>query len=302
MSRFLVIRGLWLIGVELFIVNPALQLGYSLILLQVIWVFGWSMMLMAGVIRLPVKVVGIAAVLIIVLHDLLPSFQPITSSNVLLAMLHNSPGIYQLGSFPPLLIAYTIFPWAAVMMAGYASASWLTDAARGRRNTLMAGVRLLILFTGLRILNQYGDPFPWDIQDSGVITALSFINVTKYPASLQFLCLMIGLALVWMGLFYNARAKPLTWLAVFGRVPFFFYVLHIPLISVSAFVWMQLSFGEFVNLGFSSPENWPKAYTPSLVRTYLVWVLCILALYLPCRWFAAYRKQNAARKPWLTYL
>jgi hypothetical protein len=189
------------------------------------------------------------------------------------------------------------------MLAGYASASWLTDPARGHRNTLMAGVRLLILFTGLRILNQYGDPFPWSIQNGGTIaTALSFINLTKYPASLQFLCLMIGLALVWMGLFYTSKAKPLTWLAVFGRVPFFFYVLHIPLISLGAFVWMHVSFGEFVNLGFSSPENWPEAYTPSLGRTYLVWVLCILVLYLPCRWFAAYRRQNAVLMPWLAYL
>jgi uncharacterized membrane protein len=303
MSRFLVIRGLWLIVVELFIVNPALQLGYSLILLQVIWVFGWSMMLMAGVIRLPVKVVGITAVLIIVLHDLLPSFQPITSAKVLVAMLHNSPGIYQLGSFPPLLIAYTIFPWAAVMMAGYAAASWLTHPGQGRRNSLIAGAGLVVLFICLRLVNYYGDPSPWAAQERGLVySVLSFVNVTKYPASLQFLSLMIGLALVVMGVFFNSRTRVVEWLAVFGRVPFFFYVLHIPLISVAAFLWMQFSYGGFINLGFSSPDLWPEGYSPSLTRTYAVWACCIFLLFWPCRRFGAFRRTHIASRPWLSYL
>lgn len=303
MSKFLFLRGLWLIVVELFIVNPALQLGYSLVLLQVIWVFGWSMILMAALIRIPAKMVGAISLSIILTHDLLPSLQPITSSNVLLAVLHNSPGVYQFGALPPLLIAYSIFPWAAVMMAGYAAASWLTYPGQGRRNSLIAGAVLVILFICLRLVNHYGDPSPWAAQERGLVySVLSFVNVTKYPASLQFLSLMIGLALLVMGVFFNSRTRVVEWLAVFGRVPFFFYVLHIPLISVAACLWMQFSYGGFINLGFSSPDLWPEGYSPSLTRTYAVWACCIFLLFGPCRWFGAFRRTHIASRPWLSYL
>jgi len=160
---------------------------------------------------------------------------------------------------------------------------------------------MLGAFVILRLINVYGDPAPWSVQSRGVMyTILSFINVTKYPPSLQFVLLMLGIGLVLLAFFGNAKGLVTEWLRVFGQVPFFYYILHLALISMGAFAWTRLSFGRYVNLGFSSPAEWPAAYSPSLLRVFVVWVLVVVVLYFPCRWFARYRKDH--KTWWLSYL
>ena len=261
-SWFLLKRGLWLVGLEMLVINFLLQWGYSLLLLQVIWVLGWGMVALAGLIWLPRWVLTLGALGFLAGHNLLPPLQPVTVANVGRALLHNPPFLLKIGELPPLLVAYSIGPWIAVMVAGYVTGPWfLRPLAQRGRWLRTAGVGLLLLFAGLRATNWYGDPAPWSGQARGLIySVLSFLNVTKYPPSLLFLCLISG----------------------------------------GAFAWTKLAFGRAINLSFATINDWPAAYQPSLLRAYVVWVMVVALLYWPCRWYQGFKQRHAYW--WLAYL
>jgi len=127
---------------------------------------------------------------------------------------------------------------------------------------------------------------------------LSFLNVTKYPPSLQFLCLTLGVALLLLSSLEGASNRLSQWLRTYGQVPFFYYLIHLFLISVSALVWTYIAFGKPVNFGFASER--PATYEPSLLRAYVTWALVVLALYWPCRWYRNFKHQYTYW--WLSYL
>jgi len=129
---------------------------------------------------------------------------------------------------------------------------------------------------------------------------LSFVNVTKYPPSLLFLCLTLGVALLLLSQVENASNRLSQWLRTFGQVPFFYYLLHLLLISASAWVWTRLTFGHPVNFSFSSAKDRPADYQSSLLRGYVVWATVVLVLYAPCRWYQRYKQQHSYW--WLSYL
>src|SRR5690606_24220975 len=142
----------------------------------------------------------------------------------------------------------------------------------------------------------------WTVSERGpVFTILAFVNVTKYPPSLLFLCLMLGIALLIL-VYYNKspHGRVKEWLAVYGRVPFFFFMMHFAVISVSSMIWTRVQFEHVVNIGFSGAEQLPNDYEPSLLRVYLVWILVIAAMYFPCKWFGDYRRRST--QWWLKYL
>ncbi len=297
-STFLATRGLWLIALELVVFSFVLQWGYPLLLLSVIWAIGWSMLFLAVALWLPRWAQVAIASSIIVLHNLLPNFG---AEQVVPALLHNTPFLFTIGK-QPVLVAYTVFPWAAVMLLGYAIGPWLASDERiaGKR-WLLAGLSMIAAFILIRATNVYGDPALWSPQErGGVYTALSFINVSKYPPSFLFLLLTLGLgAILWYVLSrYNNRFT--AFLEVYGRVPFFYFLLHFSLISASAYIWSQLAFGQPVNLSFTNPADWPAAYHFSLLRVYGVWIAVVLALYYPCKWFGHYKQTH--KKWWLSYL
>ncbi len=302
LSTFLLTRGLWLILLEILVINFFWQFGYQLILIQVIWVIGWSMILLAGLIWLPRWVLALLVLGMIAGHNLLPPIQPVTEANVGLAILHNTPFFLQAAPLPPILVAYTLVPWVGVMAAGYLMGPWFTYPVPERKRLLqLAGGGLLLIFVVLRALNGYGDPAQWSTQPRGVsYTVLSFLNVSKYPPSLLFLCLTLGVALLLLAAFEEAANRVLEWLRTFGRVPFFFYLLHIPLISGTALLWTYFTFGKVTNFSFSPVTDWPREYEPNLLRAYLVWLLIILTLYLPCRWYSRFRKEHDYW--WFSYL
>ena len=301
-SIFLLTRGLWLVVVEVVVISFFLQFAYQVILLQVIWVIGWSMVLLAAFIWIPRNYLAVLAITMIGLHNLLPDIQPATFSEYMLGMLHHTPFVIQKEGWPLVIVAYTVIPWAAVMMAGYACGSWfILPAGRQNARLIIVGILLLSLFAILRGVNGYGDPTPWSIQPAGeTFTILSFLNVTKYPPSLLFLCLTLGGAFLLLAVSNHFNNKVTGILQVYGRVPFFYYVLHFPLIVAGAYAWMHLSFGEVVNLAFMPADVWPEGYQPSLLRTYLVWIVLVVALYFPCRWYARYKQDR--RHWWLSYL
>jgi uncharacterized membrane protein len=318
LARFLVTRGAWLIVLEFTIVRFAVTFTLDsqlLAILQVIWVIGVGMIILAGLIRFPTGVVGVLGVSIICLHNLLdriPVYQysgPTGPNATVLewvwALLHAGFAMLPVGhSGSVVLVLYAIVPWFGVMAAGYAVGSVyeLTPEAR-RRVLLRLGAGSIAAFLAIRALNGYGDPSPWTHQPMGRYTMMSFLDVTKYPPSLDFVLMTLGpamLALAWFDRIGESKlAAPLI---VFGRVPMFYYLLQwfaahgIVLAVVVALhqdpVWLFWH-------GFPPPRAGPDAGV-RLRTTYLIWVSVIALLYPLCRWYAGVKARR--RDWWLSYL
>lgn len=298
-SVFLLTRGLWLIAVEIFVISFIITQGYDMTLLEVIWAIGCSMIILAGLIWLPRWLQIILALAMIVGHDAIPFIATVSSGNMLFAFLHNTPFFI---AKPPVLVAYAIVPWVGVMLLGYVIGSWFGYPPQTRDKLLLrAGVLALIIFIVLRYLNIYGDPSPWSTQERGsVYTFLSFLNVSKSPPSLLFLSITLGIACILLVLLNKISMGIKQVFITYGRVPFFYFIVHIAIISLAAYVWTYVSFGKSVNLSFEKPANWPAAYQPNLIRAYMVWLLLIGILYFPCKWYGKYKAKSKAW--WVSYL
>ena len=235
LSNFLIKRGLWLVFIELFVIvlantyNPT----YSFLNLQVIWAIGISMIILAGLIRLPRNYVLLIGIMLVAGHNLLDPIH-ITGNNPLAfiwAILHD-PGVFHLGRFT-IYVMYPILPWTGIMAIGYYFGKLYDssyDPVSRRDNLLTIGVGAIILFLILRTINFYGDPVPWSIQKNGVLSLLSILNVTKYPPSLLYALITLGPALIFLALAERPLNGFTERVSVFGRVPFFYYVLHFFLI------------------------------------------------------------------------
>jgi len=308
LSRFLFIRGVWLVLLELTVIRIAWTFNFDFtnyMLAGVIWVIGWCMILMAALVRLRPRTVGLIGVVIIALHNavMLPLVNRVPALGELWKILYI--GFFQ-GPVEgtPLIVLYSIIPWIGVMAAGYWFGTVLTlEPARRHRVCLRLGLGATALFLVLRGFNLYGDPQPWN--SSGRLPALlSFLNTNKYPASLSFLLMTLGPTIALIPLLDRARGPVARWLTVFGRVPFFYYVLHIPLIHALALVVSKIRTGTvdpwlFTNHPMANPPA-PDGYTWSLGLLYLVWAIAVVMLYFPCRWYADLKARRSDR--WLKYL
>jgi uncharacterized membrane protein len=304
LSRFLLLRGVWLIVLELTVIRVAwtFNLDFTHYLLAgVIWVIGWSMVLMAGLVRLPLSAIAGFGIAVIALHNaVMPRLVPLFPG-ALAKILYTA---FAEGPIGPLIVLYSIVPWVGVMAAGYAFGQvFVLEPARRNRICRAVGLGGIALFFLLRGLNLYGDPRPWSAH-AGMPAAISFINTTKYPASLSFLLMTLGPTIALVPVLERARGAFARWLTVFGRVPFFYYVLHIPLIHALALVVSRLREGSvnpwlFANHPMGNPPP-PQGYTWSLGLLYLVWVVAIVLLYFACRWFAELKLRRTDR--WLRYV
>jgi uncharacterized membrane protein len=200
---------------------------------------------------------------------------------------------------------YPLVPWIGVMAAGYGFGQvFLLERERRRRLLLRLGIILTLAFVALRALNSYGDPHPWSIEKNALYTLLSFINCEKYPPSLLFLLMTLGPAMIALSLFerfnQSRRVPPLLQpLIIFGRVPLFYYILHIPLIHALAIVFAMVKYGPAVSELFKGGKP-PDDYGYSLPVVYLIWIGVVLTLYPVCRWFANVKRRR--RDAWLSYL
>ncbi|HJW94650.1 MAG TPA: heparan-alpha-glucosaminide N-acetyltransferase domain-containing protein [Thermoanaerobaculia bacterium] len=286
LSKFLVTRGVWLIVLELTVIRIFWTFNFDFAhydLAGVIWVIGWSMIVLAAAIHLPRGVLAAVAIAIIALHNLIPH---VDDPNPLLKILYFG------GPVGPLFILYVIVPWAGVMMAGYAFGPVMElPAERRRAISLRIGAFATMLFVILRWLDIYGDPRPWHGKG-----ALFFINTTKYPASLLFLLMTLGPMLMLLAWAESWNSDILT---TFGRVPMFYYLLHIPLIHVAACVVSLIREGRvdpwlFGNLPVDPPPL-PPGYQWPLGLLYLVFAICVALLYFPCRWYARLRATSQSK-------
>jgi uncharacterized membrane protein len=310
LAWFLVTRGVWLLFLEFSLVHLgwAFSFDYQGLFAQVIWVIGWSLILLACLVRVPAWVVAIIGMAIIMCQNLLDLIPAETLRGFgwpVVILLR--PGILEL-PYPQgvrILALYSILPWFGILAAGYGfGALWLLERGRRRQILLLLGIALTLLFVVLRYVNGYGDPNPWAEQRTVGLTFLWFLDCTKYPPSLTFVAMTLGPAILAMALF-DGRPGPVgSRLAVFGRVPLFFYLLHVPLIHFFAVMSAEMRFGDasflFGHLAFSDRSLFPTNYTYPLRVVYFMWGAVVLCLYPPCAWFAEVKRRH--RDGWLSYL
>jgi uncharacterized membrane protein len=323
-SRFLLVRGAWLVFLELTVLRVAWTFNFDFRhyeMAGVIWVIGWCMILMAGLVKLPLTVVGTFGVAIIAAHNLMDSHMGKLLDGLDANRFPAVWKIFYVGFFagpiqfgpdgPNLIVLYSIIPWIGVMTAGYAFGKILTlEPARRNQLCMMIGLSAIALFLVLRGFNLYGDPRPWHVASQGrnamppMPAWLSFLNTTKYPASLCFLLMTLGPIIALIPLLEGLRGGLARAITMFGRVPFFYYVLHIPLIHALALVVSKIRLGYvspwlFTNHPMGNPEP-PDGYVWSLPLLYLVWAIAIVILYFACRWFSAFKARRTDW--WLKYV
>ncbi|HEY2065695.1 MAG TPA: heparan-alpha-glucosaminide N-acetyltransferase domain-containing protein, partial [Gemmatimonadaceae bacterium] len=315
LSRYLVTRGLILVALELTVIRVAWTFNFDFghyLLAGVIWMLGWCMVLLAALIWLPTVAVGAIGVAVIALHNVLdllspPGQQAAQGSLGWLWQILYFGGPIQLGhDGPTLMVLYSIVPWIGVMAAGYAFGAVMTLEPRRRdRICVSLGVSAIALFIALRAIDVYGDPRHWHTSAPTPMPALfRFINTTKYPASFQFLLMTLGPTLLLLPIAERARGRVGEVLATFGRVPMFYYLIHIPTIHLAAVIVSLAREGRvdpwlFTNFPMMNPEP-PAGYRWSLWLLYGVFVAVIAVLYFPCRWYA--RRKATTPAPWMRYV
>lgn len=296
MSHYLVTRGLWLIFLEVTMVNLSWRFAIGdFVFLQVIWAIGASMVLLGGLIWLPRKAILGVAILLIAGHNALDTVTPghFGKLSWVWHLLHVS-GFIPISENFGIRVAYPIIPWCGVMALGYVLGPWfLATEDKRRRALLITGATMIGLFLILRYFNVYGDPRSWTPQSRGPLyTALSFLNTKKYPPSLLYLLMTLGPSLLLLAYLDRSPTRFLNFLSVFGRVPLFLYLLHLPVIRLTGTLKNQFLHGQTIDL-FTRRQGWPETYTPRLWLVYLAWAaLVILCFYPTCRWFGAYKRAH----------
>jgi uncharacterized membrane protein len=312
LSTFLFTRGLWLIFLEVVVTRDLgwqFNFDYHVTMLIVLWALGWAMIVLSALVWLPTSLVAAFGVAMIVSHNL---FDSIESSNPLWTILH-SPNAILTRPEHSILVPYSLIPWVGVTAAGYSlgqiysSISGTKSAwapARRKAFLLRLGIALTAAFALLRGINFYGDPVRWSTQKSAIFTVLSFLNTNKYPPSLLFLLMTLGPATLFLWAVDGRTPRWLRPALVFGKVPMFYYLLHIPLIHLLAIAVCYARYGQ-VHWMFESPspDKFPVTPPPgwgfSLPIVYLVWAIVVVALYPLCRWFAALKQRRS--DAWLSY-
>jgi len=304
LSRFLFTRGLWLIFLELTAVRCLgwqFNFDYHVTLLLVLWALGWSMIVLSALVYLPAWVVTAFGVAMIATHNL---FDSVESSNPLWSILH-SPNFIVNNPGRIIFVTYALIPWVGVTAAGYGLGQvfrWEPD--RRRTFLLRLGIVLSTAFVVLRAVNLYGNPVPWSTQRSAAFTVLSFLSTNKYPPSLLYLLMTLGPAMLFLWAVDKGTPRFLRPALTIGKVPMFYYLLHIPLIHLIAIIVCYARYGQ-VHWMFESPTLGEFPVTPppgwgySLPIVYLIWIFVVATLYPLCRWFAELKQRRG--DAWLSY-
>lgn len=305
-SRFLVSRGLWLVFLELVVVRFGWYFTWNFTYFEglTIWALGWSMVALAGLIRLPKWALVTVGLAMVAGHNALDgvkagAFGPAAS---IWTVLH-APGAIRIGG-ATLWIAYPLIPWIGVMALGFAFGAW------GIRRALQIGPAMVAGFVVMRFSNIYGDPHAWVVQKNAVYTVMAFLNCEKYPPSLMYLLMTLGPSITIIGLVEwwrreGPRALPAITgpVVLFGRVPMFYYLVHIYLAHIAGVLVALYRFGDAHTL-FEMGTEFGNQKLPSnseLWVVYAVWVVVIGMLYPACKWFAGVKARGAG-KAWLSYL
>jgi len=310
LSRFLLTRGIWLIVLEVVWVRCAglqFNIDYRVTGLTVLWALGAAMAALSALVWLPMPVIAGFGMVMIAAHN---AFDGVRASDLgvigpLWTVLHVQ-GVAYAAHGRTLFIAYPLIPWIGVTACGYAlGCIYAWPPARRRRLLGALGIGVTAGFVVLRLANGYGDPQPWHSQSSFALSVLSFLNTTKYPPSLLFLLMTLGPALALLAWLDDGTPPGGRAIAVYGRVPLFYYLLHLPLIHLLAAAYCVGAYGSahwlfesptLAQYPFTAPPGWGVA----LPVSYAVWVAVVIAMFPVCRWFAGVKRRGGSA--WLRYV
>ena len=307
---FLFSRGIFLIFLELTIINFGwtFDITLSFHLLQVIWAIGISMVFLSAAVYLPTYLIFSIGIIIVFGHNLLDSImlKGVGMENFFWYAFHQKGSIL-LNSSRLIHFAYPVLPWMGLMFLGYVfgvlyKKGFETD--KRKKYLLSIGSISILLFIVLRLFNLYGDMSPWEVQDTFIYSLLSFLNTTKYPPSLLFILMTIGPSLIFLYFAENIKNKLSKPLIVIGRVPLFYYVIHLYVIHMLGIVGIIIAgqpWSDMVLTGKSFMTKSLISYGYNLYIVYLVWIVVVLALYPLCKKYNEYKMNNRS-KWWLSYL
>ncbi len=310
---FLLTRGLWLIFLEVTVVTIGETFNFhlGLIILQVIWVIGASMVLLAFVQKLPFPFIFTLGSCIVLGHNLLdfPERAPDFHAGFWWELLYHARfATYPLAPGHILAIVYPLLPWFGLMLMGYCFGVFFTDTYTVEQRSLLfkkIGLGLWVFFIVLRFLNVYGDPYPWKVQQDGFHTFLSFLKVHKYPPSLLYMCLTVGGGMLALSFLENRKNGFTEILRRFGRVALFYYLLHWYILHGLAFAYFHFH-GHTEALADELNHTIPMRYVvPAdglpLPIIYAIWLCFILCFYPLCKGYDRYKTRHPENR-WLSYL
>jgi uncharacterized membrane protein len=300
--RYLLLRGLWLIILECTLVRWGWSFDwkFNVLILQVIWALGWGMILLSLLISLPRRWIGFIGIVMVAGHHFLDPIHSQQFSDPWLSMIWHvlhEPGRFALSQSVSVLVVYPLIPWSGVMTLGFAMAPEFVPGRRKASFYFLSGGLLVALFLLMRWIGFYGDPQPWRVQSNGLASLLSFLDCEKYPPSLLYLLMTLGPLLLFYPLMGYLPERFARILEVFGRVPLFLYVIHLPLLHAIALL-QSIVFGSghaWLLGGFPLLVK-PPDYGLKLIEVYFAWLLVLLMLYPVC--LAYGRQKIVSRKPW----
>jgi uncharacterized membrane protein len=305
--NFLLKRGIWLIFLEFTIINFALwfDIQFRILLFQVIAAIGFGFVFLAFLLKLRPGVIAATGLLIVFSHNLLLS---LVSKDLILADIF-SPVLnltsYQISQRFTFVIAYPFLPWFGIMLTGFAFGKWFELPVIKRKPIfLKTGLAAILIFLLLRSMHSYDEPYSWTVQRNALFTILSFLNTSKYPPSFQFTLMTLGTMLILFYLVEGKKDRFLNFVSVYGRVPFFYYLIHLYLVHIVMLIIMFIQGFHFNDLSFA-PLRFGRPDAESgigLGMIYLVWILIVLILYPACREYGRYKLVNKTKRWWLRYL
>ncbi len=304
--RFLLSRGLWLIIVEFTLVNFGLwfDIHFNVFLFDVIATIGVGFIILSFFLKASVKTIAITGLAIIFLHNLVP-LTPSTDASLFKRILIAcfSPGAFPLVSGRLFVMGYPPIPWLGIMLIGFATGKLFELPAAQRKSIfLKIGLASILLFINIREINIYGDSIPWATQKNFLYTFLSFMNVTKYPPSLVFCLVTLGIMFIILSIVEGMKNKFTEIATVYGKVPLFYFIVHWYILHPIMFLIVFLQGYKSSDLLFGFNLGRPKGISGvNLLYTYLIWIGVVIMLYPLCKWYGRY-KENHKEKKWLRYL
>ncbi len=300
--KFLLTRGLWLIVLEFTIINFGIwfNIHFDLLMQQVICAIGGGLIILALLLTLPARTIGAIGLAIILGHNLLDGLQLSTSPLLEKAFfVLFRPRLFPVTPNFQFLVSYPIVPWAAILLAGFACGKLFEMPDEQRKKLfLRIGLASLFLFSLLRFSNLYGDPVKWTVQQTGLFTFLSFINVTKYPPSLLFVLVTLGITFLVLSFMDGVKNRFTGIISVYGKVPLFYYLIHwyvvhglmFAMVFLQGFGIQDLQFGAF---NFGRPRTGTGVELPMI---YLIWFCVVASLYPLCKWYGRYKETHRDNK------
>jgi len=305
--NFLFKRGFYLILLEFIIVNFALYFdpAYHTLLFEVIAAIGFGFIVLGLMLNISIKTIGIVGLVIVFCHNLF-SFIPFAEGSVIktIGSLFFSPGAFPISANRVFVMAYPPIPWLGIMLLGFASGKFFELPTEKRKRLFVRiGSISLVLFILIRFTNIYGDPVKWAYQKNALFTFLSFMNVTKYPPSLLFCLVTLGIMFLMLAFAERPSNRFFNILSVYGKVPLFyflvhFFIIHLLLLALMFFEGISWSQMDFASGTFGRPKGVPSGV--DLWVIYLVWMIVVVILYKPCLWYGRYKMNH--KRWWLKYL